>query len=224
MAQVASDLRGSTLVAQFVTKNPEFIPVYEFAGEPGFVSSAKSAVELAQPSVQAELFASLTAVIIHQQLSGKVAKVFEARLFDACGGIVEPQAILEIGESGLRSLGLSSSKTRAVLGVAEEVFKGELSFESMGEMTDEEISVRISKMYGFGPWSAHMFLLFSLGRLNVWAPADLGVRKGFAKLYGLEAMPSIREMHGIGERYMPLASLATWYFWRVLELPEMPLV
>ncbi len=223
MAQAALDLGRSSLVAQFVTKHPEFVPVYEFAGEPGFVSSAKSAVELAQAPVQAELFASLTAVIIHQQLSGKVAQVFEARLLDACNGRVEPQAIIEIGEPGLRKLGLSASKTRAVLGVAEEVFKGELSFESLGQMSDEEISVRISKMYGFGPWSAHMFLLFSLGRLNVWAPADLGVRKGFAKLYALEEMPSIREMHSIGERYTPLASLATWYLWRVLEMPEMPL-
>ncbi len=211
---------ASLVVARFISDHPEFVPLYQFAGEPGFVEFTKTESEFSDAKVQAELFASLAAIIIHQQLSGKVAKVFEARLSEACGGVVVPEVVLSLGESGLRSLGLSNAKTRAVVGLAEEVLRGELSFDAMGEMSDEEIAGRICKLFGFGPWSAHMFLLFSLGRLNVWAPADLGVRKGYARLYALDEMPTIREMQELGKSFEPLASLATWYLWRVLELPD----
>ena len=84
-------------------------------------------------------------------------------------------------------------------------------------MDDDAISARLCELWGFGPWSAHMFLLFTLGRMDVWAPADLGVRKGYAKLYGLTELPTSRELAAEKERYSPNASIATWYLWRVLE-------
>ena len=210
---------SDSVVAEFIAAHPEFVSVYIFAGEPTFVQASSRSSRLDEEAVQLELYSDLATTIIHQQLSGKVARVFEDRLIQSCNGKLSPTNVVLLGEEGLRSIGLSAAKTRALLELTLEVASGKLSFEALAEMTDDEVVARLCQLWGLGPWSAHMFLLFGLGRLNVWAPADLGVRKGYAKLYSLEDMPSINEMVLNGARYSPTASLATWFFWRVLEQP-----
>ena len=205
------------VVAGFIAAHPEFVSVYSSAGEPTFLHASSRSERLDEEAVQLELYRDLATTIIHQQLSGKVAGVFEDRLKQSCNGELSPANVVLLGEDGIRTIGLSAAKTRALLELSLEVVSGKLSFEALAEMTDDEVVARLCQLWGLGPWSAHMFLLFGLGRLNVWAPADLGVRKGYAKLYSLEDMPSISEMVRNGARYSPTASLATWFFWRVLE-------
>ena len=215
--QQAMGEHGGTALAAFLLRHPEFASVHASAGEPGFIASSTMTLALDPPRLRERLFGGLAVPIVHQQLSGQVARVLESRIGVACGGEPSPGALLALGADGLRSLGLSASKARALLGLAEEVDSGRLALESMLQMDDDAISARLCELWGFGPWSAHMFLLFTLGRMDVWAPADLGVRKGYAKLYGLTELPTSRELAAEKERYSPNASIATWYLWRVLE-------
>ena len=210
--------QGSTPLASFLRRHPEFGPIHAAAGEPGFIASGAGTLELEPSRLRARLFEGLAVPIVHQQLSGQVARVLESRLAKASGGEPSPQALLSLGADGLRSLGLSASKARALLGLSDEVASGRLELESLLQMDDEAITARLCELWGFGPWSAHMFLLFTLGRMDVWAPADLGVRKGYAKLYGLAELPNPRDLATEKERYSPSASIATWYLWRVLEI------
>ncbi|MDA8115812.1 MAG: DNA-3-methyladenine glycosylase 2 family protein [Actinomycetota bacterium] len=209
---------GASALAGFLSRHPEFQLVHDSAGEPEFIMAAAGNLALDADRLRARLFEGLSVPILHQQLSGTVARVLEARLGEACGGELSPQKLLSLGADRMRALGLSASKARALLGLSEEVASGKLELESLLEMDDEAVTARLCELWGLGPWSAHMFLLFTLGRMDVWAPADLGVRKGYAKLYELEDLPSARELALQKERYSPSASIATWYLWRVLEL------
>ena len=198
----------------FLKSFPEFQRVaFEF-GRPDFLDKSGLSTQSAS-----DMFWALSKVVVHQQLSGKVAKVFEDRLLNALGSVT-PQNILGIGRESLRALGLSNAKVSALLDLSMQVANNNLKLETFHDMTDDEITSRICMIFGFGPWSAHMFLLFELGRIDVWAPADLGVRKGFQLLYGLDTIPSILEMRSLQTRYSPYSSLATWYFWRVLEMEK----
>ena len=85
-------------------------------------------------------------------------------------------------------------------------------------LTDEDVVKRLTSVRGIGRWSAEMFLMFHLGRLDVWPVGDLGVRKAVQRLYGLTDLPSPKELSAIGERYAPYRSVASWYLWRLLEL------
>ena len=209
---------GAAALAAFLLRHPEFREVRASAGEPEFIAAGAGTLKLDVDRKRARLFEGLAVPILHQQLSGNVARVLETRLAEASGGELSPQTLLSLGADRLRSLGLSASKARALLGLSEEVASGRLALESLVEMDDEAVTSRLCELWGFGPWSAHMFLLFTLGRMDVWAPADLGVRKGYAKLYGLPELPSARELADLKEHYSPNASIATWYLWRVLEI------
>ncbi|WP_201733337.1 DNA-3-methyladenine glycosylase 2 family protein [Acidithrix sp. C25] len=199
----------------FLRSHPEFAGLYNHFGVPGFLTPNLSFVRSSN-----EIFASLVRTVVHQQLSGAVASVFDKRIQEAASGDVSPEKVLALSFEGLRALGLSNSKSRSILELAQKVYIGELDLIELVTLDEAAISSSLCGLYGFGPWSAQMFLLFDLGKRNVWAPADLGVRKGFRILYGLDDLPSIPEMTKHGERYSPLASLATWYLWRVLELPK----
>lgn len=209
---------GASALAAFLGRHPEFHHVHDSAGEPDFISAAAGNLALDGDRLLSRLFEGLAVPILHQQLSGNVARVLEARLGEASGGALSPEKLLSLGADRMRALGLSASKARALMGLSEEVASGKLELASLLEMDDEAVTARLCELWGFGPWSAHMFLLFTLGRMDVWAPADLGVRKGYAKLYELEDLPSARELALQKERYSPSASIATWYLWRVLEL------
>ncbi len=202
-------------VDSFLKAHSEFVKVYKFAGVPDFLDRTN------RVSGNSDLmFGSLARVVIHQQLSGKVARVFEDRLLTATGA-VSPTSLQLLGFEGLRKIGLSTAKSKALLDLSRRVDDETIDLSAFHGMADDEISTQICTIYGFGPWSAHMFLIFEMGRLNVWAPADLGVRKGFQILYDLGELPSVQEMQNSQDRYAPYSSLATWFFWRVLEMPAL---
>lgn len=168
-------------------------------------------------SMGAIFFSELVEVVIHQQLAGKAAIAITERFKAALGGRIDLHAVLSIDSEKLRASGLSGAKISAIRGLAEAVSKGELSLEMLMHLGDQEVIERLSKLRGFGPWSAQMFLMFSLGRLDVWPIGDLGVRKGFQKSYGLDSVPSPKELSLIGERFRPYRSLVAWYMWRSLS-------
>ncbi len=172
--------------------------------------------ELPQESMEDRLFSELIEVVIHQQLAGKAALAITARVRAALGDQVTPGRVLATEPGRLRETGLSGAKLSAIVGLASAIDNCELSLGSFAQLGDEEITEELSKLKGFGPWSAQMFLMFSLGRRDVWPSGDLGVRKGYYRSYGLDSIPTAKELSALGDRFRPYRSLVAWYMWRSL--------
>jgi DNA-3-methyladenine glycosylase II len=163
-------------------------------------------------------FAELARAISYQQLAGKAAAAIHARfvaLFDGEGPT--PEAVLALPIDALRGAGLSGSKTASIRDLAEKVVDGTVQLDRVARLSDDEIVRELTLVRGIGPWTAEMFLMFQLGRLDVWPVGDFGVRSGYATLYGLAKTPGPRELEPLGERFRPYRSVATWYCWRAVD-------
>lgn len=160
---------------------------------------------------------ALVRSIIYQQLSGKAAATIYGR-FRALFGqkFPTPAEILDAEDDALRGCGLSRAKLAYVRDLCAKIEDGSLTPEALDDMGDELIIEALTRVHGFGRWSAEIFLMFHLGRLDVWPAADLGIRKAIAALHEVP-MPSPREATLLGERYRPYRTVASWYLWRSLE-------
>src|SRR6266508_187515 len=141
------------------------------------------------------------------------------RLIAALGGEVAPERLLSLPAGTLRSVGLSASKTASVQDLAAKVVGGTVVLDPAGlrAESDAEVVARLTTVRGIGKWTAEMFLMFQLRRLDVWPVGDLGVRKGFALAWGI-ATPTAKQLEPLGEPYRPYRSVVAWYCWRAAEL------
>lgn len=162
-------------------------------------------------------FAALVRDILYQQLAGSAAAAIHRRLIDVLDGTVTVERVLAAPDDALRSAGLSGSKARALRELADDVTSGRLDLASLVDASDREVEERLSRVWGIGPWTAHMFLLGYLRRPDVWPASDLGVRRGWAEVHGLSRAPESRELEKLGERYRPWRSAVAWYCWRAAE-------
>jgi len=164
-------------------------------------------------------FAYLLRAIAHQQLAGKAAETIWGRVCRLTPGSVAPRAaeVIELGEKKLCSAGLSRAKAAAFLDLAARTLDGRLKLRGCRRLTDEEIISRLVEVRGIGEWSAQMFLLFRLGRLDVLSPADLGIQEGLRILDGLGERPTAKQLALRGERWRPLASVGCWLMWRLVD-------
>lgn len=171
-----------------------------------------------------DVFGSLAKTIIYQQLAGKAAATIHGRFVALLQNKVSPSAVLALSPEDLRSAGLSRAKAAAILDLASHAEEGRLDPEGLESLDDEALIKHLCKVRGVGPWTAQMFLLFQLGRLDVWPTGDLAVRKGFALAFGLPKAPSARELQPLGDRFRPYRSIVAWYCWRVLDtaVPKEP--
>ena len=167
-------------------------------------------------------FGTLVRAIIGQQISARAATTIDARLRVLSGDPHEPAALIAAGEAGLRSCGLSGVKARYVLNLSEAVLSGRLPLKRIGSLGDDAIKERLVAVKGIGPWTAEMFLVFSLNRPDVLAVGDLGVRVGLRDFYGLEAQPTPRQCVELTEPWRPFRSVAMWYLWRSLDSTPKP--
>jgi DNA-3-methyladenine glycosylase II len=130
-----------------------------------------------------------------------------------------PEEIIKATEEKLMSAGLSRAKAKAVKDLAVHVTSGILPLREKAHlMTDIELIEACSKVRGIGRWTSEMFLIFTLGRIDVLPIHDFGVRKGFMKVYNKRRMPTPKELDKYGERWKPYRSVASWYMWRALEI------
>jgi DNA-3-methyladenine glycosylase II len=165
-----------------------------------------------------DAYGALLRSIVGQQLSTKAARTIYGRVLDLFGGETpSPQALLDVDPDALRAAGLSGAKVRYVRSLAEHVLSGELELERLPELGDEEVEREVTAVKGLGQWTAHMFLIFHLGRPDVLPVGDLGVRRAVERAYGLEALPSVEELERLGERWAPYRSLASLYLWESLD-------
>lgn len=167
-------------------------------------------------------FDALAGTIVYQQLAGKAAASIHGRLVAALGGTVTPEAVLAAPPELLASCGLSGAKAASIRDLAERVSTGEIALDRIGRLSDDEVVDHLTQVRGIGPWTAQMFLLGTLGRLDVWPVGDYGVRAGFARAWGLDAIPSPTELSQRGEPFRPYRSLVAWYCWRAVDAGTEP--
>jgi DNA-3-methyladenine glycosylase II len=160
-------------------------------------------------------FAVLARSIISQQISTKAALSIGARLLQALGAEgLTPGAVLAASVETLRSAGLSAGKVRFLRDLAEKVHRGEVLLDQLHTKTDEEVIQHLLPVHGIGRWTAEMFLIFSLGRLDVLPVADYGLRAGAQQQYGLKELPDRQQLEELSQPWRPYRSIATWYIWR----------
>ena len=160
-------------------------------------------------------FQSLVRSIIAQQISTKAARSIHARLQTALAGQgITPLSILQCSAESFRLAGLSANKVRAITDLAEKVHGEMVPLARLRRWSDEKVVDALLPVRGIGRWTAEMFLIFSLGRLDVLPVGDLGLRAGVRRFYGLEELPGKEELEALAEPWRPYRSIATWYFWR----------
>lgn len=157
-------------------------------------------------------FAALAEAIVAQQLSGKVAEVIWGRVKTLLNNRIEPEEVLKAEFDELRKCGLSSRKAEYIQSLATKVISKEVDFNNIENRSNQEIIDMLVKVKGIGPWTAEMFLMFSLGREDVFSVLDLGLRNGLQKLYKKEM--THEEMMEISKKWSPYQSVVSHYLWR----------
>jgi DNA-3-methyladenine glycosylase II len=165
-----------------------------------------------------DAYGGLVRAVLHQQLAGAAARAIEGRLKAAHGDrYPTPAELLAADEVRLRGLGLSRQKAAALRAVAQAFESGQLSASRISSSDDAGVVADLTAIKGVGVWTAHMVLIFGLGRPDVLPVGDYGVRKGAQRLYELEAVPSPCELEELAEAWRPWRSVAAWYLWRAAE-------
>lgn len=186
------------------TLHPQIHTLRQSVGDPILHSEKRTAFE------------SLARSIVFQQLAGAAAQTIWNRVLAVTGSPINPERLSRHDDDTLRACGLSSAKLRALRDLAARA--SALKLTSIHRAADDEIIARLTEVRGIGVWTAQMFLMFHLGRLDVWPTADLGVREGYRRMFGLATRPTEKELSSLGAPFQPYRSIAAWYMWRAVEL------
>lgn len=166
-----------------------------------------------------DYFQVLVRSIVSQQISTAAARTILQRLVDHLRPHkIAPETMAALDLAQLRSLGVSQQKASYVLDLTDRVRSGELNLKTIQRKSDEVVISQLTQVKGIGVWTAHMFMIFALGRLDVLPVGDLGVRAAIQRIYQLEELPKPTEVETIAGPWRPYASIASWYLWRSLEL------
>jgi len=162
-------------------------------------------------------FAELCRMICYQQLAGRAAAAIHGRFEALFDGPPTPAAVLKLPVEQMRGAGLSAAKTASIRDLAEKTDAGLVKLDRVARLPDEELVRELVLVRGIGEWTAQMFLMFQLGRLDVWPVLDLGVRVGYSRIYALEAPLTPKLLDAEGDRFRPYRSLVAWYCWRAAD-------
>ena len=170
-------------------------------------------------SFRGPYFHVLARSIIYQQLATRAAATIYGRVRGLSSGprFPTPEHMLKFSDERLRGAGLSGNKTKALRDLSQRIVSGELRLRDIARHDDEEIIRRLTTVWGIGEWTAQMFLIFKLGRLNVMPAGDLGVQEGLRVLDGLDGRPSANVLRDRAEVWRPLCSVAAWFLWRLAD-------
>jgi DNA-3-methyladenine glycosylase II len=162
-------------------------------------------------------FSVLVESIISQQLATNAAEAIFQRFKKLYPKFPNASEILATRKSKLRLVGLSSMKIEYLKDLARYVKGGKLDMRSLPRMDDEDVVTHLTQVKGIGRWTAEMFLIFSLGRQDIFPVDDLGLRKGIQMIFSLPEIPKPKEVERIGDRWKPYRTIATWYLWKSLQ-------
>lgn len=166
-----------------------------------------------------DYYRELVESIIGQQLSVKAAQTIFNRFLDLFdGSMPTPKQIKAIDVEALRAIGCSYAKASYIKDLAVAIEEGRLDLEHVATLPNEEVIKQLVSIKGIGEWSAHMFMIFSLGRTNILPYSDLGIRNAIARLYGLETTkPADLLLISLQRHWAPYQSVASWYLWKSLD-------
>ncbi|MEM7454656.1 MAG: DNA-3-methyladenine glycosylase [Planctomycetota bacterium] len=173
---------------------------------------------------RSDRFRTLVNSIVSQQISGAAARTILRRLADASRqyGGVSPEGLSAFDVESLRELGVSRQKAGYILDLTDKVHSGEVELRQMGRRSNEEVIEQLTKIKGIGVWTAQMFLMFSLGRLDVFPADDLGVQNAIKNAYPVRGELTRPKMLKLADSWHPYETIAAWYLWRSLEV-ELPM-
>ena len=164
-----------------------------------------------------DYFQSLVRSIIYQQLSGQAAGTILRRFKSLFRSGLTPQKVLKLKDKDFKSVGISSQKMNYLRDLSLKFLDGTINPKLFKEMTDEAIRTHLISVKGIGRWTADMFLMFTLCRTDVLPTGDLGIQKGFARLFNLKKLPNTERMEKIAENWRPYRTIASWFLWRVVD-------
>ena len=172
-----------------------------------------------RPGARGDNFTTLARAIVGQQLSARAAETIWTRVLalQANGRRLDPGEVLALPDRTLRAAGLSNAKVSYVKDLATKVSIGELKLNGLARRDDDAIVEALTSIKGIGRWTVEMFLIFKLGRPDVWPVDDLGIRNAVRRAYGIE--PAKANLESLAEPWRPWRSVASWYLWRTLTLP-----
>ena len=162
-------------------------------------------------------FAALVRSIMYQQLAGAAATAIHGRFIKLFAHALSPEAVLALPPGAMRSAGVSGPKETAITDLARKVADGTVPLGDVSSLTDDELKARLVQVRGIGPWTAEMFLIFQLRRLDVWPVDDYGVRKGWTLVHRKRELIKPRALMAEGEKFRPYRTIAAWYCWRAVE-------
>jgi DNA-3-methyladenine glycosylase II len=163
-------------------------------------------------------FAALVRSIMYQQLAGPAATAIHGRFLKLLADVLSPAAVLALPPGAMRSAGVSGPKDAAITDLARKVHDRTVLLDDVEGLSDDELIARLVQVRGIGRWTAEMFLMFQLRRLDVWPVDDYGVRKGWASAHRLKEPLTPKALQAEGEKFRPYRSVAAWYCWRAMEL------
>ena len=171
--------------------------------------------------LQTNRFQTLVASIIGQQISGSAARTIYSRLIDSVGSkTIKPEILAEYTVDELRELGVSRQKAGYLLDLAVKVGGGEVKLSRFSRMENEDVIEQLTTIKGIGRWTSQMFLMFSLGRLDVFPIDDLGIRNAIKLNYKLRKEPDKKKLNSIAAPWNPYETIASWYLWQSLEVRD----
>jgi DNA-3-methyladenine glycosylase II len=162
-------------------------------------------------------YETLVMSILSQQLATKAAATIAGRVKDLAGGTLKPERMAAISPVDLRAAGVSGAKARAISELTQATMDKSLPFHKFPKMTNDEIAEHLTAIWGIGRWTVEMFLIFHLGRLDVWPVGDLGVRRGWERIHKLPEKLTPEELEVHGKAFEGHQSIVAWYCWRALE-------
>jgi DNA-3-methyladenine glycosylase II len=163
-------------------------------------------------------FGALVRSIVHQQLALSAAQAILGRVIQTVGGTVTPEAIAATPDEQLRAAGLSRNKLASLRDLADKVLDGSVELHPRTVRSDEQLIADLTQVRGIGRWTAEMYLMFELRRLDVWPTGDLGLRRGYALAWNLDPAPTPKELLALGEPFRPYRSVVAWYCWHAAAL------
>jgi 3-methyladenine DNA glycosylase/8-oxoguanine DNA glycosylase len=156
--------------------------------------------------------------IVFQQLAGRAAQAIYGRVRTAVGGSLTPESLASTSDAALRTAGLSANKLASLRDLSAKVLDGTVVLTRTSRRSDDELIAALVAVRGIGRWTAEMYLMFQLRRLDVWPVDDLGVRQGYGLAWGLRPPPTAKELAPLGDRFRPYRSVVARYCWAAVPL------
>ena len=163
-------------------------------------------------------FAALVRSIVFQQLAGRAAQAIYGRVRATVGPMLTPEALGRASDESLLAAGLSRAKLAALRDLSAKVLYGTVVLTRTSRRSDEDLIARLTTVRGIGRWTAEMYLMFQLRRLDVWPVDDLGIRQGYGLAWGIDPPPTAKDLRPLGERFRPYRSVAARYCWAAVPL------